>query len=50
MLTVASLRLNCPAKEIPEAMKPKTIAINQDSDVIEHKPEEKPAAQASEAA
>ena len=28
-------------KEIPEAMKPKTIAINQDGNVIEHKAEKK---------
>ncbi|MCE0494690.1 Hsp20 family protein [Vibrio salinus] len=28
-------------KEIPEAMKPKTIAINQNSKVLEHKAEEK---------
>ena len=28
-------------KEIPEAMKPKTIAINQDGNVLEHKAEEK---------
>lgn len=28
-------------KEIPEAMKPKSIAINQDGNVLEHKAEEK---------
>ncbi|WP_426415101.1 Hsp20 family protein [Aestuariirhabdus sp. LZHN29] len=28
-------------KEIPEAMKPKSIAINQDGNVLEHKGEEK---------
>jgi len=28
-------------KEIPEAMKPKSIAINQDDNVLEHKAEEK---------
>ncbi|WDE11744.1 Hsp20 family protein [Thalassomonas haliotis] len=28
-------------KEIPEAMKPKSIAINQNSNVLEHKTEEK---------
>jgi molecular chaperone IbpA len=27
-------------KEIPEAMKPKHIAINQEEKVIEHQPEE----------
>ncbi len=30
-------------KEIPEAMKPKSIAINQDGNVLEHKAEEKSA-------
>jgi len=37
-------------KEIPEAMKPKTIAINEKSNVIEHKPGKSPENKNSKAA
>jgi molecular chaperone IbpA len=37
-------------KEIPEAMKPKTIAINRDDNVIEHQAKEKQSAKGDKAA